>query len=246
MCRIVYDKKYADDWEKREQLEKARSRFGDVVFLKPDATSYKRRIVLTGDKRILNPEIWAIRMPTVEDPPVYLTYDERQAIWVVENLDDIKPFEWFDINRSLLRHANTKYNITEFVMAIEAMMGLGVDVKNAGTSKRDSASQVHKPVIDPETGEEMTILELLEAGRYVDAAALVRINQTSTWDAEAKRYNTETQGVKKRDIKKIRNMAYQELGVTYLEQRPMVRLPKLVEAEQKLVDFGKPITDQVL
>jgi hypothetical protein len=210
------------------------NRIGSVIYLKPDTERATRRLNLADGRRVTNPNVLVVRA----DKPVTLSFDKERERWLPADEYALKDFQWFELNRSELRAASLKYNITEFEQAISTALELGAEIETAPQTKRT--------YVDSNTLNGESILELLEQSRYIEAAQMVRANVNRTYDSVNRTYRTETRGLKKMDLKKIRNLAYQEMGVTYLEQRAIVSLPELLNIQTKLRDFGVPVTDRIL
>jgi 3'-phosphoadenosine 5'-phosphosulfate (PAPS) 3'-phosphatase len=68
----------------------------------------------------------------------------------------------------------------------------------------------------------------------------VRSSEDRKWDAAAGKFVVETKGLNSTDIKKIRHVAYEQMGLLYLESERIVNLPQYNNIERKLADFGAP------
>lgn len=210
---------------------------GRYVLLSADnATKTKIEIQgMHGIEHVTNPDIKVIRAPNPVILKRQVDEDSGDTMWLPENIWKVSPFEWFELNKSQLREASLKYNINDFVCAIEAALAMGAEIKTAGTH----SSRWSKATNNKTTASE-SILELLEQERFVEAAQMVRVNQSSTYDPVARKYTYNTTGLKAGDIKSIRQLAYKELGLYYIESQRIVTLPMLTNIETKLRDLGKP------
>jgi hypothetical protein len=205
-------------------------RTGKCVLIHPSNERHYRLDMETdtGKHNIANPEIMVVRA----DPSVNLRLNADNR-WEPANEMRCKPFEWLELNKSELREASKKYNIPEFIRAIETALQMGAEIK---TSNAYSATQVRSATVS--SGED--VLELLEQGRFVEAASLVRPRETRYYDHANKKWVVESQGLNSTDIKKIRHRAYEEMGLLYLESARVVTLPQWNNIERKLLDFGAP------
>lgn len=210
-------------------------RTGKVVLLKLQdemMTSYRGRYnqvqleTDSGTKWVTNPDILVVRAET----PVTLHRGDGGR-WEPVSEFKLKPFYWYELDKGQLREASKKYNIPEFITAIETAIKLGADIE---TSKSWTDVNERKT----ESGED--VLTLLEQSRFVEAAALVRPAETSTYDSATGKWVTEKHGFNSTDIKRVRQMAYVEMGLIYLETERIVSLPQWRNIERKLLDFGTP------
>jgi hypothetical protein len=206
-------------------------RVGKIVMIHPE-NERAWRITMdtdTGVKNMANPEIMVVRA----DPSVNLRLSPISGRWEPTNLGKCKPFEWLELNKGELRKASQKYNIPEFIRAIETALVMGADIKT-----RNAYASVGVKTDTVASGED--ILTLLEQSRFVEAASLVRSSEDRKWDAAAGKFVVETKGLNSTDIKKIRHVAYEQMGLLYLESERIVNLPQYNNIERKLADFGAP------
>lgn len=178
---------------------------------------------VNGVQYITNPDTLVVRA----QDPVLLHRDENGR-WMPVNEMKCKPFYWFELDKGRLREASKKYNMPEFLSAIETAIQMGADIKTQ--DKYGYAKDAN------EAGED--ILELLEQGRYVEAASLIRASEDKTWDSVNNRYIVEKKGLNSGDVRAIRHKAYLEMGLVYLETDRIVTLPQFNNIERKLADFG--------
>jgi hypothetical protein len=215
-------------------IEVTRTRqLGSLIYLKLSGEDQVRVNLETetGKKCITNPDIWVIRA----SEPINLSFDKDEGRWMPTNEYRCKPFEWFELDKSGLHEAAAKYNIPTFLRAIETAMQMGAEIKTADGGYRRS----YNPTTNlTSSGED--ILTLLEEERFVEAASLVRANVERTWDASTGKYNEETLGLKATDVKRIRGLAYAEMGLLYIETDRIVDLRRLTTIENKLREYGDP------
>lgn len=214
----------------------AGARTGKIIFLKPDLETQRAgkakwdRIQIEGihgKKLVANPEILVVRA----EKPVTLKPDVGER-WAPVSEMRCKPFYWYELDKGRLREASRQYNIPEFVTAIETAIQMGADIQTSKAYDTLSASR------QTSSGED--ILTLLEQERYVEAAALVRPAEDRYYDQATGKYVVETKGLNSTDIKKMRQLAYVEMGLIYLESERVVTLPQFNNIERKLLDFGVP------
>lgn len=213
------------------------TRSGKVIYLKPGDIDIRSRIKMetdTGVKCSINPDILVVRA----ENPVNLKLDRSSHRWEPTHEHRLKAFEWFELNKGELRKASVRYNIPEFVSAITAALQMGAEIKTSTAYSSDGVAKSNA------AGED--ILTLLEQQRFVEAAALVRPAEERHYDTATGKWVTETKGLSSTDIRKIRHIAYEEMGLLYLEQETIVTLPQFNNIERKLKDFGVPVTDCVL
>lgn len=203
---------------------------GKIVYMLPDDNVEWRLTMETdaGTKRQSNPEILVCRA----ENPVNFVYNDETEMWEPANEYKCKPFQWLEIDRSSLREVSIKYNMPEFLSAITAALAMGADIE---TAKRHSELNAQSATLP--TGED--ILTLLEQNRFVEAASLVRPRETRTYDVATGKWTSEKEGLNSTDVKKIRHLAYHELGILYIESARIVTLPQLGNIENKIRDFGQ-------
>lgn len=208
------------------------TQLGGMIYLKIDPAAAYTRVKLeteTGTRFGTNPDVWVVRG---DGEPVNLSFDKDEDRWTPTNEYHCKPFEWFELDKSRLREASEKYNIATFIRAIETAMQMGAEIATASDYGRYDPATKYS-----ESGED--ILTLLEEERFVEAAALVRVNVERTYNGNGT-YTEEKNGFKSTDIKRIRGLAYAEMGLLYIETDRVVDLKKLTTIENKLRDYGKP------
>jgi hypothetical protein len=144
----------------------------------------------------------------------------------------LKPFKWYEPDRTLTRKVSAEYNIPAFLNAAKAIIALGADDVEA---PRVWGRNHHL-----EGDRTDHVLVALKAMDFTTVMKAVRRVETRTYDPNQGSWKYEVTGISSTDIKRLRDRLYVVSGLCEVKNQRVLTLREHQRVESRLKDFGSP------
>lgn len=156
------------------------------------------------------------------------------GVWQPVDEQALKPFEWYEPDKSRTRKMSAEYHIPDFVNAARAMIALGADPgTDVGERWRGSLAYRGTDTTDD-------LLDALKRQDFAYVMKNLRRGERYVYDKLSGVWTTETTGVSSTDLKALRDRVYVLTGICEAKSERIVSLDEYHRIERRLKDFGRP------